>query len=151
MMLDAQACFSDMQDLAKTAAAYLSDNSYDLGAAGTNDMGHTVLKDVGRGQAPEILIQVTETFTSGGAATVAFALVQADNEALDSNLQVLQDTGAIGYATLVAGYKVRLRVPHGVTKRYLGVRYTVATATTTAGKVTAGFITAMDQNPTVLS
>ena len=52
-------------------------------------------------------------------------------------------------ATLIAGYQFRLAVPPGVSKRYLGLRYTVGTAETTAGKVTAGLVIDKQTNFTV--
>jgi hypothetical protein len=61
----------------------------------------------------------------------------ADNEALDSNLVVLQDTGPIAVATAKAGYQFRLALPVGITKRFLGIRYENLTNDLTAGAVTA--------------
>lgn len=151
MLLDVQNLVSDDQDLAKAAGTYLSDKSIDLGAVGTiPGIGGTPIHDVGRGDCPELLVQVTETFTSGGAGTLQAKLVMADDDALTSNVVVLQETLAIALATLVAGYQFRLCcVPFGVTKRYLGIQYVVGTATMTAGKVTAGILVDRQSNPVV--
>lgn len=149
MQLDAQCLFSDLQDIGQVAGTYLCTNSYDLGVAEADALGNTILKDLGRGNAPELFVMINEAVTSGGAATVDFQLIQADNEAMTSNLQVLQSTGAIAVATLVSGYQPRLSLPAGITKRYLGIQYVIATATTTAGTVTAGLVALKQTNPKV--
>jgi hypothetical protein len=143
MIQDALCLLSDDQDLAQVAGNYLSDKSYDTGAAGTPEnavqFGGTVAlkNDPAQGAPLPLDMQVTESFDSLGAATVQFQAVEADNAALTSNLTVLAETPAIGYATLVAGYQPHLNYfPRGA-KRYKGVRYVIAGATTTAGAVTA--------------
>ena len=146
MQLDAQCLFSDDQDLSQVAATYLCSNSYDLGVAGVDALGNTIIKDLGRGNVPHLLVQVTETFTSGGAATVDFQLITDSVEGLDSTPLVIASTGAIGYATLVAGYQARLTIPAGITERFIGVQYVIAGATTTAGKATAGLIALAQTN-----
>jgi hypothetical protein len=141
MILDKQNLLSDDQDLAQTAATYLCTNAIDLGVPGTDSLGNTVRKDLGRGNHVELLVQITETFTSGGAATLKVQLITDDAAALGSPT-ILQSTEAIALATLVAGYQFRISVPVGVAERYLGVQYVIGTATTTAGKVTAGIVDA---------
>ena len=144
-MHDALEVFSDDQDLSQVVGAYLSDKSIDLwgGARQTTVLGNTPVLDPGRGNELEVVVQVSEAFV-GATATVIFELVMADDEALTSNLvSVAQAPGGsitvgIPVATLIVGYQVRLRtVPQGITKRYLGMRYNILTATTTAGKVHA--------------
>jgi hypothetical protein len=64
----------------------------------------------------------------------------SDNANLSSPT-VLSETPAIALATLAAGYQFRLKtIPMGVTKRYLGMQYVVAGATTTAGAITSGIV-----------
>jgi hypothetical protein len=150
MMYDIQNTFSSNQALAEDAGSYLGDFSADLGSAGTDALGNAVVKDLGRGAPVEVVVQVTTAFTSSGSATVQAQLVMADDAALTSNLVVLDETAAIAVATLVAGYQFRLRaVPQGITKRYLGVRYVIGTATTTAGKCTAFLASSRQSNPAV--
>jgi len=79
---------------------------------------------------------------------VQFQCVEADNAALTSNLTVLAETPAIAIATLVAGYKVKLPAFPPGAKRYKGIQYVIAVATTTAGKVTASLGT---HGPTVVA
>lgn len=140
MMLDKANLFSNAQSIAAVASTVLGDYSVDLGASATDSLGNTVPSDLAKSMN-ELLVTITETVTSGGAATIDFQLVMADNAALTTNKVVLQTTGAIALATLAAGYKPRLGMPQGgFTKRYLGIQYVIATATTTAGKVTAGLV-----------
>ena len=142
-MFDALTLFSNDQDISAMNAndLLLCDKSVDLGVAGTDALGNTVLKDVGRGMCPELLIQVTTAVTGAGGALVTFQLVEADNEALDSNLVILASTAAIAVTALVAGYQARLCcVPPGVSKRFIGVRFLNTIADLTAGKITAGLV-----------
>lgn len=149
MMLDVQNLLSDQQNLAQAAGNYLSTNTIDLGATGTIPLGGSPVSDPGRARAVELFAQVTETFTSGGAGTLQFQLVTADSADLATNLTVVQETAAIALATLVAGYQARLAMPAGIAKRYLGLRYVIATAAMTAGKVTAGIALDKQTNPVV--
>lgn len=143
MFTDIQALVSDQQDLAKAAAAYLSDKSIDLHAVATDSLGNTPFSDPGKAGNVPFLIQVTEDFDSAGDNTTCkFELVMADDEALTSNLTVIATSATLAQATLVKGYKVPISsvLPEGITKRYLGCRYTIGTATATKGKVTAGIV-----------
>mgnify|MGYP001575286605 CR=1 FL=1 len=144
-MQDALEMLSDDQDLSQVVGAYLSDKSIDMwnGARQTTVLGNTPLLDPGRGNPIEVVVQVTEAFV-GATATVLVELVMADDEALTSNLVSLSPapggsiTVGIAVATLVAGYQFRIAaLPVGVSKRYLGLRYNIFTATTTAGKCSA--------------
>lgn len=149
MMLDKENTVSNQQSLIIAVGSALSDFSIDLGAAATDSLGNSVISDIGRGMA-DMLVQITETvLAAGGAATIDFQLVMADNAALTSNLVVLQTTGAIAKTVLLAGYQPRLRIPVGISKRYLGLRYVVAAFDVTAGKVTAGIVRDRQTNPTV--
>lgn len=144
-MLDAETVVSNHQSLVAAAGAILSEFSYDLGVAGTPPAAYQaiggIIYDVGRGGQIQAVAQVSETFDSAGdVVTCACALVMADNAALSSNLVVLSETPAIAQAVLLAGYMFRLgTVPQGITKRYLGFRYTTAVADATAGKIFAYF------------
>lgn len=145
MMNDIQTLMSDSQSIAAGAGTVVSTNAIDLGAAGTPAAGYqargTAPHDIGRSGAKgvQLEVQIDETVTSGGAATVDFQLIMSDNSDLSAPT-VLQTTGAIAKATLVAGYKPRLALPVGISKRYLGIQYVIAVAATTAGKVTAGLV-----------
>lgn len=145
MMLDVETLFSDDQDLAQDAGTYDSTNAILQKTGGTiPGLGGTAKDDIGDGGQAKVLCQITETFTSAGAATLAVSLVYADDAALDTNVVTVQSTGTIALASLVAGYEFavggtipRGRIPAG---KYLGLNYVIGTATTTAGKVTAGLV-----------
>lgn len=148
MLLDMQTLMSDSQDLAVAASTVLCTNKIDLGVAGTIPPGFqargSAQHDIGRGgrgMTAVLLVQVDETFTSGGAGTLKVQLINDDDAALGSPT-ILQSSEVIALATLVAGYRFRLALPAGIAERYLGVQYVVATATMTAGKVTAGLVDA---------
>ena len=145
MPIDANEILSDNQDLAQVVGSYLSTKSYDMwgGAQRTTINGNSPVMDLGRGNHKELVVQVTEAFV-GATATVLVELVMADDEALTTNLVSLTQapggsiTVGIPVATLIAGYLFRIDLPgFGVTKRYLGLRYNIFTATTTAGKISA--------------
>lgn len=138
-LLDVQNLFSDKQALAQAAGSYLSTNTIDLGAPGTDINGNTAPSDPGQSRVG-IFARVTEAFTSAGAATVQAQLVSADDAALGTNLTVLQQTDVIPKATLVVGYKFEFSTLPAVKQRYLGMRYVIGTATTTAGKISSGVV-----------
>lgn len=151
---DIQNLFSDKQVIG-AAGTNLSTNVIDLGVAGAvingsvygvpvgpfgGTGGGKLVKDVGTGGSPNIVAQVTTTATGG--TSVQVQLVQADDAALSSGAEVLQETGVVPLASLKAGYQFRLGavVPHGVTKRFLGLKYVVV-GVFTAGNITAGLAT----------
>lgn len=154
MFLDKENLISDQQDLAQVVGAYLSTYSIDFGAVGTPVLGGSLAADPGRAPGLDLLVQVVETFV-GATMTMIVELVMADNAALTSNLVSLQQapgasiTVGIPVATLIAGYQFRLALPVGISKRYFGARYNILTATTTAGKITAGLCWSKQTNPTV--
>ena len=136
MILDKQNMFSDAQSLAGTGNI-LSTNVLDLGVPGTLAKdGTAVRNDLGRGEEPKFFAQIV-TDVSGGTSVQA-QLVQADDAAMSTNLEVLQQTDAIAVASLKAGYQFRIgRVPAGVSRRYLALRYVVV-GTISSGAVSAG-------------
>lgn len=85
--------------------------------------------------------QVGTAVTAAGAATVTFEVISADDAALTTNVTVHASSAAIGKATLVSGYRQTLLVdPSGggaKFRRYIGMRYTVATGPLTAGTFTS--------------
>ena len=148
MILDKQNLWSDAQSIAAAAGTVVSTNAIDLGAAQTDTLGNTLPRDPGRGGQVEMIATLTETVTSGGAATVQAQLVSSANADLSSPT-VLQSTAALALATLKAGYQFRLALPAGINQRYIGMQYVIGTATTTAGKVTAGIVAAKQTTPGV--
>ena len=123
------------QTVTGTNTSVLSTNTMDLGplALGGNQVG-----DVGAGESLEIAIGVTTA--AAGGTSVQFQLIQADDAALTSNVQVINQTDAIATATLTAGAVIPLhwdRAAPLTPKRYVGVRYVIV------GAMSAGAYTAM--------
>lgn len=102
-------------------------------------------QNVGSPNQMWLVIQVDETATAAGAATVTFTLESDSDNALTTSPTVHYSTGAIPKASLVA--KTTLAVvplPYGEYEHFLAVRYTVATGPLTAGKFSA-FLTDQPQ------
>lgn len=135
MLFDAQNEFSRHQAVTTTA---LSTNNIDLGETGTMVGGDRPTSDPGNAYHGEIVAQVTKDFASG--TSIQVQIVTADNEDMNSNLTVIQETPAIPVADLKAGYRFRLgKLPSGITQRYLGLRY-VVDGTFDAGTISAGLV-----------
>jgi hypothetical protein len=141
MITDIQATLSGVttsgvtvgQDLAQAAGAYNSTNIYDLG----------INRDIGEGDDLYIVFTVTQAFTSAGAATVAINCVVSAADTLTTPTSVGSVAAiALGSLTLGAQFVVRVNLLVGsLGLRYFGAIYTVGTATTTAGKMTAHIVT----------
>lgn len=130
MILDSYNEYSDAQTVTVDAG---STNVIDHGPLASGNTG----RDLGAGEPIELVIQVDETVTADGAATVTFALQTDTDEAFGSAVTIWT-SAAIGKATLVEGYQVvRMKLPRGAYKRYTRVYYTVATGPLTAGKFSA--------------
>lgn len=151
MITDKQTTLSKAQNLAQAAGSYLSTNTIDMRATGTIPLGGSPIDDLGRGEPVNLLVQVVETFTSGGAGTLQAQIIQADDAALTTNVEVLQESRAYALAKLVAGFQFEGlgRALPNCSRRYLGVRYVIATAAMTAGKCDAGIVVDRQTNPAV--
>lgn len=137
MLLDKELMLSDAQALAGTGNL-LSSNTIDRGAAQTTPTGYVAGGDLGQGRIAPFFAQIVTAAAAGGTS-VEFQLIQADDAALTTNVDVLATSGAIPTATLTLGYRVSLVTPRGTTKRYIGMRYLrTGTFTGTTG-VSAGF------------
>lgn len=97
------------------------------------------------GKLLEVVIQVNETVTADGAATVTFALETDDNPDFSSP-KTLWSSGALGKAALVNGYTVFSgKLPRGA-ERYVRVNYTVGTGPLTKGKFSAFLTNGVQKN-----
>lgn len=126
MILDAQNEFSDSQAVTSTA---ISTNVIDLDSV-------SIPKNIGGSEPLYLVIQTAVTCTDTSSdATVAFTLESDSAAALNSSPTVHFSTGALEFATYAtAGTRVAVTpLPFGDYKRYLGVRYTVASGPLTAG------------------
>lgn len=121
-MLDDKLILSEKQSIVGATGDIVSTNVIDFQA---------VKPDPGTGR-PVYLNAVIAESVAGGS--VALALQDsADN----STYATKYTTGAIAAASLPAGTKVlRMPLPEGLA-RYIRVQYTISSAATTAGKVTA--------------
>lgn len=151
MYLDKQLEFSDAQAVTATA---ISTNVYDLftmaeGGDAAEFSPNTRL-DVGLGTDFWIVVNTQTLVTdSGSDATLVVTIETADNAALSTNAQVVHTTGTLAFAAFAtAGTNlVRVRLPSFPYRRYLGVRYTVASGPLTAGAFDAfGTYEAVDAN-----
>lgn len=102
------------------AGNVLSANTIDLGplAIGGNQAG-----DTGAGEATEAVFTVLTAPTVG--TNVQFQIIQADDAALTTNVQVIVQTDAFPIASLPAGTVVPLHLDRAapyVPKRYMGAR-----------------------------
>ena len=124
------------QDLSQVAAAYNSENIVDTGNA-TN-----IARDMGEGEPLYIVFTVTEAFVGVGA-TVAINCVVSAATALTTPTTVGSIAAtAVGSLTLGTQFVVRINpLVASLGLRYLGVIYSIATATTTAGTMTAHVVT----------
>lgn len=92
--------------------------------------------DYGQGNELDVVISVVNTLTSGGAATIQFAIVQADDAGITTNVNVLNQTDVFGFASIVAGQIITINLDRtvlGVARRYLALRYIIGTAVLTNG------------------
>lgn len=112
-------------------------------AVSTNTIDLSQARDIGPGEDITIAISVDTTATAAGAATVNFQLITSAAANLSSPT-ILVQTDAIPKASLIAGARFNLQIPHqtvqqgtALGQRYLGVQYTVATGPLTAGAFSA--------------
>ena len=151
MYVDSQIEFSDAQAVTATA---ISSNVYDLFSmglgGGATDVTPNTRLDIGQGTDHLYLVvntAVTATDT-GNDATLTITLESADDAGLTTNAQVHYSSGAIAFASFAtAGTNlVAIRLPSALYRRYLGVRYTVASGPLTAGAFDAFVTPTLQQN-----
>lgn len=152
MILDALLQFDNAASVAIAAGTQASTNVIDFGlgtsanpaipsnanGGGARDMG------IGDDPALKLLVQVSTTFTSGGAGTLSVAIQGApDNgSGAPGSYTTWWTSPTYALATLVAGARLLNmdfpRPPAGVAvPRFVRLLYTVAGATMTAGAVSA--------------
>ena len=117
------------QSVTGTNTSVLSTNTVDLGplTIGGNQVG-----DLGNGEPMELAFSILAAPTVG--TSVQFQLIQADDTALSSNVQVIVQTDAIPIASLPVNTIVPLhwdRAAPYAPKRYIGARYVLVGAIAT--------------------
>lgn len=120
------------------ASPTVSTNSYDTGprAIGGNQPAR-----VGSGE--ELQVCVTVLVAPTVATSVEFQLIQADDAALTTNVEVISSTGAIAIASLTLLTNLYLefrRTDPLAPRRYIGVRYVVVGTATSAGTYSAAMV-----------
>ena len=147
MIFSANLRFSDDQDISTTVGTVNSTNVVDTGAAGTvYGAGSALSRNVGPGKGVPILVQITETVLSGGAATIEFQIETSDVEGFGSTNVVIARSSAYAKTDLVAGFQFGVAVLPNDCKRFLRVNYVIAGATTTAGLASAGIVHGVQTN-----
>lgn len=141
MIFDDTLIFSRAQAVTVTAP---STNTIDVGVNGTPYGGSALVRDIGGGAEVPLDVQVVTTFVGGTSLQVVYQV--ADDTGFSTNLQNVILTGAIPVAELVAGYQFALNeIPYRSRRRYHRLNY-VAVGTFSAGAVTAGIVTAVQQH-----
>jgi len=148
MILDGFLQFSNAQTIAQAVGTTPSTNAIDFGT--TSGIPSSALgggaRDIGIGDDPamKLLVQISTTVTSGGAATMSVALQGApDSGTGTEGTYVTWWTSPVyALATLVAGARLfdmdMPRPPAGVViPRFIRLSYVIAGATTTAGAVSS--------------
>lgn len=128
-ILDKFLQYSDKQAVTVTA---VSTNVVDAGATKNAAIG----RDLGAGTPLYLFLNVSQTFTAGGAATLTATLQDSADNATFADVA---SVGPLSLAQLTAGkgFNVGFPVP---TRRYTRVNYTVATGPMTAGIVSAHIV-----------
>lgn len=140
MYVDKQTEFSDSQAVTATA---LSTNVLDifstLAGGTTNAAGISPNARIDIGSGPGDLYLVVSTAVTatdtGSDATLTITFETADDAAITTNATVVFSTPAIPFASFAtAGTQlVAIRLPAALYRRYVAVRYTVASGPLTAG------------------
>lgn len=158
MILDALLQFDNAVSLAIVVSTQVSTNVIDLGISSgipTSANGGGA-RDIGIGDKPalKLVVQVTTTFTSGGAGTLAVSLQGAvDNgSGVPAAFSTWWTSPAYALATLNAGSRLldmdMPRPPDGIAiPRFLRLSYAVAGATMTAGNVSSYIVLDRDDQP----
>jgi hypothetical protein len=118
------------QNLAQSAGTYASTNVINFTQA---DL------EMGAGEPIWLNIKVRTAFASTGSATVTTALCRDTDGTIDSSSTVIYQTPATGVANLTTGaWIMRMPLPYNVDEdAYVGLLYTIGTATTSTGTVDA--------------
>lgn len=114
------------QAVAGTNTSVLSTNTYD---AAPLSLGGNQPGDLGAGESMRLEFSVLTGPSAG--TSIQFQLIQADDAALSSNVQVINQTDAIPIASLPNGTLVPLhydRAAPYAPKRYIGARYVLVGA-----------------------
>jgi hypothetical protein len=152
MILDALLQFSNAQSVAAVVSTINSTNDIDLGMGQVGNQQIPTFaagggaRDIGIGDDPalKLLVLITTTVTSGGAATLQVGLQGAPDSGTGTEgaFTTWWTSPAYALATLIAGARLfdmdMPRPPAGIAiPRFLRLIYIIGGATTTAGNVSS--------------
>lgn len=130
MYVDKQCLLTDGMDIDQdNGTTMYSEFAYNLGST----------KDPGGGRPLYVVICVDEAVTSADStATIVFAIVDEDDEDIDTDSVEIVQTDPIVVTRLTLGKVIVIPIPFGlITKQYLGLRATIGTQNTDSGTITA--------------
>lgn len=138
MYVDTQSELSDAQAVTATA---ISSNVLDLltptvGAATLTGLNPNTITDIGQGEDIYLVVATAVAATDTGSdATLTVSLESDTVVGLSSAPVVHFSTGALAFAAFAPAGTIlaQIKLPNADYKRYLGVRYTVASGPLTAG------------------
>lgn len=112
------------------------------GALGRSLVTDNIDQSLADGQIAQplyLVIQISQSATSGGAAKVTFELASDSTGAIATDGSATQHAGLGPYpvASLTAGWSVAVPLPPGPYEKYLGLLVNVATAALTGGRFNA--------------
>ncbi len=145
MILDERLEFADATALNTGAAGtYNLGDVYDSqGPTVGHNSGQNLTRDLSLAQELFLVVRVTTTATSGGAATLQVRLVSDDTATPSTTTATVHYTSAqFALASITAGATICVvRLPSGAYERYIGIQQITGTAAFTAGAIDA-FLTA---------
>lgn len=136
MYVDSQTTFSDSQAVTSTAISTNVMDLVSLGLGGGTNVALNTVSDIGNGQPIYLVVQTAVTATDTGSDATLTVTLESDTAAgLSSSPTVHYSSGALAFASFAtAGTQfIAIALPMGDYKRYLGLRFTVASGPLTAG------------------
>jgi hypothetical protein len=127
MIFDKQTLLSDAQAITATAR---STNVIDLGP-----IKSTIVRDIGKGRAIPLLIQVVEDFNNLTSLTID---LQVDDSAAFGSPKTVWSAAVLLAALKKGKVVVPEHITRGTDEQFLSLNYTVTGTAPTTGKITAG-------------
>lgn len=113
-------------------------------AVSTDSIIMSGMTGLSRGRSLRAFAQIEAPLTGGTATGITVELIQADNSALTTNVEVLGSTGVVangaGNINVAGGRRLVDQPMPDVTKPFFGFRYTPATGPYDSGTITAGIV-----------
>lgn len=141
-ILNSQEKIADNQAVTATA---ISNNVIDLNVIG----GPNALQGIADTVNDLYLVVATNTAATDTGSDATLTVTLESSAAVDLSSSITHfSTGALPFAAFSpVGQFVRIKLPAGDYRRYLGVRFTVASGPLTAGRFDAFLTRGIDRNP----